>query len=94
MFARVIQFNVPPGSWETVTVSTSQIHPHLAAQPGFSGVTYYGDEASGEYGCVILWDSVENADAGAAAIRPMLVENLGRKFQGPPSFKLFKVFTP
>jgi hypothetical protein len=45
----------------------------MASQPGCQGVTVFGDDADGEYGIFVLWNSKDNA-AAAQVIQPKLQE--------------------
>ena len=55
----------------------------------------YGTEGGvGEYGLLSLWETKEEAESAADAMRPGFQQALEGKVQGPPSVRQFEVFEP
>ena len=93
MYARLVRFSLGQGKRAVAQSVADEIAPKIAAQPGCQGVTVFGDDASGEYGLFVLWDSEANANAAAGVIRPQLNEVIGQHVQGPPDARLFEVLS-
>ena len=91
MYVRLVRFAFGPGHHPSAQALADELVPLIAAQPGFQGVTAFGDESDGEYGIFVLWDTAENAEAAALVVRPQLAEHLSGKAQGPPDARLFDV---
>jgi len=64
----------------------------MVSQPGCQGVTVFGDDADGEYGTFVLWNSEDNA-AAAQVIRPKLQEFFAGNVQRLRDVRLFKVLS-
>jgi len=64
----------------------------MVSQPGCQGVTVFGDDADGEYGIFVLWNSEDNA-AAAQVTRPKLQEFFPGNVQRLPDVRLFKVLS-
>ena len=67
--------------------------PKIQAQPGCRSVTSFGDEARGEYGMAVLWESTEASLAGKSVIGPQLSKHLAdnNASERPFSTELFEV---
>jgi len=91
MFARLVRFKLEPGTEMQAQQLADDLTPLIAGQPGCQAVTIFGDDADGEYGIYVLWDSQEHADAAAGIVRPQLDKHLAGKIARPPEPKLFRV---
>ncbi len=91
MYARLVQFTFGPNAHEKAEQLAGDLGPAIGALKGCKGVTFFGDEADGEYGLFVLWESQEDAEATAQVIRPRLEKGLSGNIQGPPRIRLFKV---
>lgn len=70
------------------------MRPQLKARKGFKNVTFFLDEAAGEYGALTLYETKSDAEAAAAALYPQLQEVLGGIIKGPPTLRQFEVYEP
>ncbi len=94
MYARLTLFTLGPGMRSTAEKLQVEILPVFKAQKGFKGITFLGDDATGEYGGFSLWESKEDAEATLAAINPKTRESLRGVVKGEPSTRLFEVYEP
>jgi quinol monooxygenase YgiN len=94
MFARLVRFSFGPGKSQEEQALANEMVPLINSQPGCHGATVFGDEADGECGIFVLWDTQADADAAAAVVGPRLNEHLAGKVQGPPDARLFPVIEP
>lgn len=62
--------------------------------PGFEQVSFFVDEANGEYGSLSIWASQEEAEAAQAISLPRLQQALQGKVTAPPVIKGFVVYLP
>ena len=94
MYARMVQFAVESGMRsmaKTLIGGANTLYNNLK---GFKHVTYFGDEAVGEYGAFSLWESKEDAEDADIALNPKLEEALDGVSNGPPKSQLFEVIEP
>jgi len=71
-----------------------QFAPVIEAQKGFKKITWFGDEAEGDYGTFSLWESREDAEAEAEAVRPQFEQAVSGIAKGPPTRRFFEVYEP
>ena len=91
MYARLVRFALAPNKEAVATALARDLVPAIGRQPGCRAVTCFGDAESGQYGLYVLWNSQEEADAAAKAIRPKLDQHLSGHALRPPETGLFEV---
>lgn len=94
MYAQLVILHLGPGMRSTAEKLADQFTPVLEAQKGFKKITFFGDEAEGDYGSFSLWESREDAEAEAEAIRPQLEQAVSGIAKEPPTRRLFEVYEP
>ena len=55
MYAQLVILHLGPGMRSTAEKLADQFAPVLEAQKGFKKITFFGDEAEGDYGSWSLW---------------------------------------
>ena len=95
MVYRLVRFTLGSGKLDAAKKIFTDLVPKISAQPGCKGVTAFGDEASGNYGMAVLWESTEASLAGKAVIGPQLSQHLANNnaSSNPFSTELFEVLT-
>jgi hypothetical protein len=93
LYARLVRFTFRPGKRVEAQALADDLAPQIEALDGCSGVTVFGDEADGEYGIFVLWDSQAAADAAAGVISPQLSKHLAGSSLGAPDIRLFEVLS-
>ena len=93
MYARLVRFSFGPGARAKAQALADDLAPQIGSLDGCSGVTVFGNEADGEYGLFVLWDSQAAADAAAGVIGPQLSKHLAGNTQGAPDIRLFEVLS-
>jgi heme-degrading monooxygenase HmoA len=78
----------------TAVKVVNEMSPRVKAQKGFKSVNFLGDDETGEYGAFVLWETEGDAEAGKAALFPVLQNALSGIAKGPPTLKLFEVIEP
>lgn len=91
MYVRLVRFNLGPGSRVVADGIAAVVVPAIKAQQGLESVTFFGDEAKGDYGLFVLWESQAHADKAAEAVGPKLQQALSGVVKGPPEMRLFEV---
>ena len=91
MYVRLVRFSLGPGSRTAAEDIAGVVVPAIKAQDGLEGVTFFGDDADGEYGLFVLWDSEDHANTAAVAVGPKLQGALSGVVKGPPDIRLFEV---
>ena len=94
MYAQLVILHLGQGMRSTAEKLADQFAPVLKAQKGFKKITFFGDEAEGDYGSFSLWESKEDAEAEAEAIRPQLERAVSGIAKEPPTRRLFEVYEP
>lgn len=74
MYAELVTMVLGPGMKATAETVADQLAPVYKALEGFKGLVFIGDIGIGEYGCLSLWESRENAEALSGALKPRLTE--------------------
>lgn len=94
MYIRVVQFSLGSGKRAAAEVIADKIVPAIRAQHGCERCEFITDDATGDYGMVVLWASKEDADASYSVINPMLQTALGEAGAKGTSIRLFGVYEP
>jgi quinol monooxygenase YgiN len=93
MLVRLVRFSLAPGKQAAAQALADDLAPQIRALKGCHGVHVFGDEADGEYGLFVLWDSQADADAAAGVIGPQLTAHLAGNAKSPPDIRLFEVLS-
>ncbi|MFQ5912431.1 MAG: hypothetical protein ACE5JS_04545 [Nitrospinota bacterium] len=64
------------------------------AQKGFKSVVFLSGDETDEVASFSLWETKEDAEAAANAMRPRMMEEIGGFLKGPPTTKLLQVHEP
>lgn len=94
MYAQLVILHLGPGMRSTAEKLADQFAPVIEAQKGFKKITWFGDEAEGDYGTFSLWESREDAEAEAEAVRPQFEQAVSGIAKGPPTRRFFEVYEP
>lgn len=93
MYARLLRFSFGPGKRAEAQAIADGITPLIAAQPGCQSVTVFGDDAEGDYGIFVLWDTAEDANTAAGIVRPELDRHFAGNVTSMPEARLFEVLS-
>jgi len=94
MYASMLNLNLGPGMRSAGEQLADQSSPILKTLKGFKGVTFFADVEAGEYMSLSLWETKEDAEAGAAISGPKLREAAGNILKGSPTRRFFEVYEP
>jgi len=94
MYSTLLTLTLGPGMRSAGEKLADQFAPALKALKGFKGVTFFGDETTGEYGSLTLWETKEDAEAAAAVMRPKLEQAVSGIAKAPPTRRFFEVYEP
>ena len=94
MYAQLFMFTLDPGTRSTADKMADEFAPSFKGLKGFKGVTFMGDDVSGEYEALSLWETKEDTEAAAAVLRPKSEQSLSGIAKGPPTRKYFEVYEP
>lgn len=94
MNLRLVQFNLGSGKRASAEAIADKIVPAIRMQPGCDRCVFFADDATGDYGLVVLWASKREADAAAEVIGPMMSSALGQAKATGDSRRLFEVYEP
>jgi hypothetical protein len=94
MYAQLVMLSLGPGTRSAAEKLADQFVPALRTLKGFKRVTFLGDETTGEYGSLSLWESKEDAEAAGAVIGPQLEQAVSGIAKAPPTRRFFEVYEP
>lgn len=94
MYARIVGFQVVPGSRSTVEAIAEEVDVTIRSMPGFRSIHYLANDATGEAGSFSLWDTREDAEHVGVKVNPRVVELLGDILRDGPVVKIFEVYEP
>ncbi len=94
MNLRLVQFNLGPGQRAAAETIADKVIPAIRAQSGCERSEFFMDEASGDYGIVVLWASRKAADAAAMVIGPLLSSLLADAKAVGDNRRLYEVYEP
>ena len=92
MYATLLTLTLGPGMRSAGEKLADQFAPALRTLKGFKGVTFFGDETTGEYGSLTLWETKEDAEAAAAVTGPKLEQAVSGIAKAPPTRRFFEVY--
>ena len=91
MYARLVLFSLNQNGVSKAQSLADDLVAAISEQPGCASVTFFGDAADGDHGLFVLWESKEDAEAGASVVGPKLMGGLSGNIQAPPTIRLFEV---
>ena len=91
MYARIVQFTMGPGTRATADEIRKQFSQALKASEGVIKVYFMGDDVTGTYSSLALWESKEAGDAAFEKLQPKLKEGLNGLVEQPPKSQYFEV---
>lgn len=94
MYARYIVLTLGTANRPLAEKICDEAAEKYAQQRGFKSVTFLFDDALGEYASLSLWDSRDDAEAGADALRPWLLEVTAGQLLAPPEARFFEGYEP
>ncbi len=94
MYIRITTFKLGPGKLEEALELARKIDPVVRSQKGFKQVYFFGDDETGEYGGMILWDTKEDGQAAFNVVFPQVQQALQGRAQEPPKTGLYEVVEP
>ena len=94
MYAHLVIFVLGPGMGSTAEKLADQFAPAYRTVKGFKSITFLGDDTTGEYGSLSLWESKEDLEAFRKVAGSQLEKALSGIVKGPPSIRLFEVYEP
>ncbi len=94
MYVRITTFKLGSGKREEALELATNIDPVLRSQKGFKQMYFFGDDETGEYGGMVLWDTKEDGQAAFNVVFPQVQQALQGRAQEPPKTGLYEVVEP
>ena len=94
MYAQLLTLSIGPGARSTAQNIADQFALALRAMKGFNTITFFGDDTTGEYGSLTLWETKEDAEAAAVVMGPKLEQAVSGIAKAPPNRRFFEVYEP
>lgn len=67
--------------------------PKIRAQKGCERCVFFADNAAGDYGIIVLWESEQAANEAASVVGPILMGSLSQA-NATPDIRLFDTYEP
>ncbi len=94
MHARLVTLTLAPGSFATAEKLADNAASVIRTLKGFRNVTFFGDDATGEYGSLSLWESREDAEAVSKVKKLQIRKLVSNILREPPTVRIFQVYEP
>jgi len=94
MYAQLFNFKLGPNMRSAAEQMADQSFTGYKSMKGFKSVTYLGEDESGEYAALSIWESKEDLEAAAAILRPKTEEALADIVKETPIRKVYDVYEP
>ncbi|MFQ6024502.1 MAG: antibiotic biosynthesis monooxygenase family protein [Acidiferrobacterales bacterium] len=94
MYARLVTLTLEPGNLATAEKLADQAASVIRALEGFKNVTFFGNDATGEYGSLSLWESEDDAKAVGKVTELHIREAVSDILKEQPTVRIFKVYEP
>lgn len=91
MYARSVQFTMGPGTRSTADTLRKQFSQALRSRKGLVRVYFLGDDETGKYESLALWETKEDGEATFQELQPILQDALKGLVEEPPQSHYFEV---
>ena len=91
MYANWVTFNLGAGKRQQAEEMGKGFRPAFEKLKGFERVMFLGNDETGEYGALVIWETKEDAETAFQAVFPQLQEAVKGKVKEPPKRVLFEV---
>ncbi|MEZ5538289.1 MAG: antibiotic biosynthesis monooxygenase [Thiolinea sp.] len=91
-YARLITFNLDAGQRAFAEGIADKFAAMLQSQQGFLSISFFIDEASGEYASISHWETKADAEKSYQSSAPRLQEATAGMLKSSPTFKLYEVY--
>lgn len=92
MYAEWLMFHTEPGMFQKATEILPGFVSLHESLKGFKSQTFVGNDETGEYGCLSIWDSKEDLDAAMAVCVPQFEKAMSGIIKETHTIKAFEVF--
>lgn len=94
MYARLVTLKLRPGSMATAEKLADHAVSVIAGLNGFVNVTFFGNDETGEYGSLSLWETVADAEAVSDATGLQIRDIVGDLLTERPTVRICEVYGP
>ena len=94
MYARLVTLKLKPGSMSTAEKLADQAVSVIRGLKGFKDVTFFGNNDTGEYGSLSLWETEEDAEAVSKATGLQIRDVVGDLLTERPTVRICEVYGP
>ncbi len=94
MHARLVTLKLKPESMSTAVKLADHAASEIRALKGFKNVTFFGNNETGEYGSLSLWETEEDAEAVSKAAGLQIRDVVGDLLTERPTVRICEVYGP
>lgn len=94
MYARLVTLKLKPGSMSKAEKLADHAVSIIRGLKGFKNVTFFGNNDTGEYGSLSLWETEEDAEAVSKATQLQIRDVVGDLLIERPVVRICEVYGP
>ena len=94
MHARLVTLKLKPGSMSTAEKLADHAASVIRDLKGFKDVTFFGNNETGEYGSLSLWETEDDAEAVSKATGLQIRDIVGDLLIERPTVRICEVYGP
>jgi len=94
MHVRLVTLKLKPGSMSTAAKLADHAASEIRRLKGFKNVTFFGNNETGEYGSLSLWETEEDAEAVSKATGLQIRDIVGDLLIERPMVRICEVYGP
>lgn len=94
MHVRLVTLKLKPGSMSTAAKLADHAASEIRRLKGFKNVTFFGNNETGEYGSLSLWETEEDAEAVSKATGLQIRDVVGDLLTERPTVRICEVYGP
>jgi len=94
MYATFSTIIVGPGMWSFMSKGTDQMYAAIKNLKGFREAKFFGNNDTGKYNSLVIWDSKTDADAAQAALKGKTEQALASVLKAPVLREAYEIYEP
>ncbi len=94
MYAQLFLVTIGTGMRDKAEKMADEFNLAHKTLKGFKSAIFLGDDTSGEYGSLTIWETPEDIKSAMDILRPNLEKTLSGIAKGAPTRRVFEVYEP
>ena len=94
MYAQFLTFQMGPGKRAAAEKMADDFNLLHKGLKGYKNAIYLGNDTTGEYGSLSIWETPEDIKSAAEILQPELEKALQGIADGAPAVHVFEIYEP